>query len=284
MVPDVQTVWGGVFLGALYGTAAVGFQVILGAGGRVHLAYGHLWVGWALAFSSLLAVEVAPAGLLLPGMVAAAALAGWVLHPAALWRGKLTQERARSFFLLTLGAAFLVEDVGGRLWPLPGTALPWAPAPLLWQGISLPPAKLALVGAGIGLAVGVHVYLKKGRWGRALAAWNRGTAPIWLVGVDAGRLGQRAAALGFAVCALAGGFLALSYAVSIREGMVMTVRALVLAVLGGTLSPLGVLGLGVGLGVGEAWIGQAAGLRWGPGLGYALLLGLPPVLARRRKP
>lgn len=282
MVPDMQTLWGGVFLGALYGTAAVGFQVILGAGGRVHLAYGHLWVGWALALSTLLALESASTWLLFPGLVAAAALAGWVLHPAPLWRGTLSAERARSFFLLTLGAAFLLEDVGGRLWPLPGTALPWAPAPLVWRGIAVPPAKLALVGAGIVLAIGMHVYLKKGRWGRALVAWNRGDAPVWLVGVDAGRLGQRAVSLGFAVCALAGGFLSLSYAVSIREGMIMTVRALVLAVLGGTLSPLGVLGLGVGLGLGEAWIGHAAGLRWGPVLGYALLLGLPPVLARRR--
>ena len=284
MVPDVQTLGGGAFLGALYGTAAVGFQAILGSGGRVHLAYGHLCVGWALAISTILTLEVAPAGMLLTGMVAASALAGWALHPVTLWRGDHSAERARSFFLLTLGAAFLLEDVGGRLWPLPGTALFWAPPPLLWRGIALPPAKLALVGAGIGLALGMHVYLRKGRWGRALVAWNRGTAPVWLVGVDTGRLGQTATALGFAVCALAAGFLAFSYTVSIHEGMVMTVRALVLAVLGGTLSPLRVFGLGVGLGVGEAWIGQAAGLRWGPVLGYALLLGLPPVLAKRREP
>jgi len=281
MTFDPQILLGGLFLGSLYGTAALGFQLLLGAAGRVHLAYGHLWVAGALGLSTLMARCDLPLSASFAVLVAAGGLAGWLFHPGVLFRGALTEERARSFFLVTLGAALMLEEAGARLWPLPGSALVWAPPPLVVAGVALPPAKLALVGTGICVAAGFHIYLRRNRWGRALVAWNRGAAPVWFVGVDTGLLGRRAAALGLSVCALSSAFLALSYTVSVREGMAMTVRCLVLAVLGGTLSPLGVLGAGVGLGIGESLVGHVLGLRWGPALGYVGLLGILPVLARR---
>ncbi|MFO7784333.1 MAG: ABC transporter permease subunit [Thermodesulfobacteriota bacterium] len=279
---DLQTLLGGLYLGALYGTAAVGFQVVLGSSGRVHLAYGHMWIAWALLLSSVHVVGSVPLPAVLPVMVAAGWFVGWFLHPVVLWRGPLSNERATSFFLITLGAALVIEDAGSRLWPLPGTAMAWAPEPFVLAGVTLPRAKLALMGAALITSLGVHLFLKRNRWGMALRAWDRGRAPVYLAGVSPESLGRRAAGLGFALSALAGGFLALSYTVSIREGMAMTVRALVLAVLGGTLSPLGVLGLGMGMGVGEAFVGQVLGMRWGPAVGYGLLLFLLPVLERRR--
>lgn len=279
---NLQTLLGGLCLGALYGTAAVGFQVVLGSSGRVHLAYGHMWVAWALVLSTMHELTSMPLPAVLSVMVAAGWFSGWFLHPAALWRGPLSGEGARSFFLLTLGAALVIEDAGSRLWPLPGTAMAWVPPPVMLGGVALPGPKLALLGAALVTGLGVHVFLKHNRWGKALKAWDQGRAPVCLVGVSPESLGRRAVALGFAVSALAGGFLALSYTVSIREGMTMTIRALVLAVLGGTLSPLSVLGLGMGMGIGEALVGQALGMRWGPAVGYGLLLFLLPVLERRR--
>lgn len=282
MWPDFQTLSGGIFLGSLYGTAALGFQLILGASGRVHLAYGHVWVFWALGSTTLLSCFSLPLSILLPGMVGAGMLSGWGLHPGFVWRGRFTGDRARAFFLLTLGAALVLEDMGGRLWPLPGTALQWAPQSLWLGEVAVSPVKTALLAVSIILALSVRLYLRKSLWGKAFVAWDRGRAPVWLVGVDPVALGRRVAAIGFAVSALAGVFLALSYTVTVREGILMTVRCLVLAVLGGTLSPLGVLGLGIGLGVGESWIAQLAGMRWGPALGYGMLLLALPALVRRR--
>ncbi len=282
MILDPRVFLGGLFLGSLYGTAAVGFQLILGATGRVHLAFGHLWIVWALAFSSVTAQGTVGPVAVLTAMTACGWAAGWVFHPGRLFRERLTGERARSFFLVTLGAALILEHAGGRFWPLPGTALAWAPAPLFLGRLAVPPAKLGLLASGLCLAVGFQLYLRKSRWGRAFVAWDLGREPVWLAGVDTAALGRRAVALGVAVSALAGGFLALSYTVSIQEGMAMTIRLLVLAVLGGTLSPLGVLGAGMGLGVGEALLGQVLGLRWSPALGYVLLLVILPVMGRRR--
>jgi branched-chain amino acid transport system permease protein len=224
----------------------------------------------------------APLLILLPAMVAAGAILGWGLHPGSVWRGKFSGERSRAFFLLTLGAALILEDLGGQLWPLPGTALSLAPEPIRFYTVAVSPVKLALLISAIILAAAVNLYLKKGRLGKAFLAWDQGNAPVWIVGIDPGALGRRVVALGFAISALAGGFLALSYTVTVREGIIMTVRCLVLAVLGGTLSPFCVLGLGIGLGMGEAWIGQIAGMRWGPSLGYGMLLIVLPLIARRK--
>jgi branched-chain amino acid transport system permease protein len=279
---DVQTWLGGLYLGALYGTAAVGFQVILGSSGRVHLTYGHVWTAWALLLSTLHAVNSLPLTAVLPVMAAAGWALGWFLHPVRLWRGPFSEERARSFFLLTLGAALVVEDAGGRLWPLPATAVTRAPEPLYLGDVAFPPARLALLAAALFTALAVHAFLKRNRWGMALRAWDRGRGDLSLAGVSEEAVGRRAAGVGFAVSALAGGFLALSYTVSIQEGMTMTVRSLVLAVLGGTLSPFGVLGLGLGLGLVEAWVGSVIGMRWVPAVGYGLLLLLLPQMERRR--
>jgi branched-subunit amino acid ABC-type transport system permease component len=62
----------------------------------------------------------------------------------------------------------------------------------------------------------------------------------------------------------------------------MTIRCLVLAVAGGTLSPWTVLLAGVGMGVGESWIAYWAGAQWSPLLGYAWLLAALHLRAHRR--
>ena len=280
MIPDPQVLVGGVFLGALYGLSAMGFQLIMGTTGQVYLAYGHMWVAAALAVPGLLAMGFLPLPLVLVLLAAAGWAIGWWGHPGALWRGK-GPSHGRRFFLITLGLALIVEDVGARLWPLPSTAFTWAPPPVEWGSVTIPPVKALVLLLVATTAALLHAGLHRSRWGRALRAWDRGAGPIWVAGVDPRRLGRLSLGTGLAVAGAAGFFLSLSYTAAIQEGLAMTMRCLVVAVLAGRLSPWRVLAAGLGLGLGEALTAHWLGSQWAPLLGYLLLLALGPL---RRQP
>jgi branched-chain amino acid transport system permease protein len=283
--PHLQVLFNGWLLGSLYGCAAMGFQLISGATGRVHLAFGHVALFSGLAGAVAAASTPLPYAVVTAALGLAAAAAGGLIHPPRLWRHGAASagERARAFLLLGLGAALVLEDVGRRLWPLPATSLGRAGQALRWGGLAVAPARLAALAAALGLVSGLTLWLHRSRWGRAMRAWEGGSGPVGLMGIDPVRLGRGAMALGLGIAGLAGGMLGATQVVAIEEGMALTVRCLGLAVLGGTLSPGRVLGSGWLLGVWEAWVGQLWGAQWSSALGYGLLLLLLPLRARGRR-
>ena len=277
MVPDPQVLLGGLFIGALYGLSAMGFQFIMATTGEVCLAYGHLWAVAALLASTLLAIFVMPLWMIFLGLPAIGFVLGWAGHPARIWRRAGTAARSRAFFLATLGLALIIEDWGARLWPLPATALAWAPPPWQIAGVVLPPFKVLGVACVVALALALSMGLRQRRWGYALRAWDYGRGPTWLAGVDPCLTGRLALGLGLAIAGVAGGFLAFSYTISIQEGLTLTLRCLVIAVLAGVLSPWRVLAVALVIGVGEALVGHWAGAQWAPALSYLLLLAAAPM-------
>ena len=277
MLLNPQVLLSGLFLGALYGLAAIGFQLILGTSGQVYLAYGHLWVVAALGISSLMSWHHLPLPLMFLLLGCLGALAGALLHPGSIWQIARKQAHGRAFFLATLGLALVLEDVGAHLWPLPMTALAWAPAPITLGSVIVPPLKAMVLALVLITALIFTLFLKFHRYGRALRAWDSGNGWVWLMGIAPRRLGRLALSLGLGLAFVAGGFLSLSYTMTIQDGMGMTLRCLVLAVISGTLAPWAVMLTGIGLGMGEAWIGQLAGTQWSPLLGYLLLLVVLPL-------
>jgi branched-chain amino acid transport system permease protein len=116
------------------------------------------------------------------------------------------------------------------------------------------------------------LFIKKSLLGKAFRAWETTESKIALIGVNQAGLGKKAMAIGFGFAGLAGAFFALSYSFSIHEGLDMTIKALCLAVIAGTLSPLSVYAFGLLMGVGESWIAMIIGSQWSPVLSYTLFL------------
>jgi len=282
MIPDLQVLLGGLFMGALYGLSAMGFQFIMATTGEVHLAYGHIWAVAALLTATVLAAVAFPPWLLFLALPAAGFALGWGGHPARIWRRAGTPARSRTFFLATLGLALIIEDWGGRLWPLPATAFAWAPRPWQVAGLVLPPIKVLGFSCVVCLALMLSLGLRRQRWGYALRAWDYGRGPIWLAGVDPCLVGRLSLGVGLALAGMAGVFLAFSYTISIQEGLTLTMRCLVIAVLAGALSPWRVLVVALAVGLGEAMVAQWAGTQWSPAISYLMLLAAAPFYRKAR--
>jgi len=259
--PFFQVMLSGLLLGSLYGLAGTGLNLIMGATGQVHLAYGHLWAAAGLAAAGLI-----NAGVLAPlpaiGLVTLAwALGAMALHPAALWRGGSGPGAPQRFFLITLGVALIIEDLGAGLAPLPVTALAMAPRALAIAGLIVSPVRAATLALLAVLALGLALGLRFNRWGRALRAWDQGRGPLWTVGVDPAGLGRRLIVVTIGLAGLAGGLLCLGHTIAIQEGMAMTMRCICVAAAGGT-GAWPVMAAGLGLGLSEALIGHVLGTRW----------------------
>lgn len=247
-------------------------QLILGTTKKVHLAYGHIWILSALVASTILYNCNMPITVMPPLMVIVCGLFGWIIHPKILWRNKKLTETPRSFLLMSLGLALILEDIGTHIWALPASAVTYAPKSIKLFSVMVPPIKVGVFFAALAVAWTLSLFLKKNIYGNALRAWHSAKDDIVLVGVDQSIIGKMSIAVGMGIAGLAGVFLALSYSASIMEGMDMTVRSLCLAVIAGTLTPWKVLGLGILLGLGEAWICLLIGAQWAPVLSYSLLL------------
>lgn len=272
MIACLQITLGGLFIGAWYGLAAIGLQFILGTTKKVHLTYGHLCLLAALAMSSLPGLLGWSPVFLIPALALSFFCLGWLAHPRALFSKLNRGGSQRSFLLVSLGFALVFEDIGSRIWALPSGLLITRATPWHLGSLTIPVIKSGTFAAGLAGALTLTLFIRKSLWGKAFRAWETAGSEIALVGVDQAGLGKKAMAIGFGFAGLAGALLALSYPVSIQEGLDTTLKALCLAVIAGTLAPLRVLGVGLLLGVGEGWIGMLAGSQWSPVLSYAIFL------------
>jgi branched-chain amino acid transport system permease protein len=272
-----QVMLSGVLLGSLYGLAAAGLNLFMAASGRVNLAFGHVWMLAALAVSALLALGFMPPALAVGAVALAWAAAAWIAHPGRLWTARNDGGAQRSFFLVSLGLALVMEDAGQRLAPLPVTALAMAPPPFQAAGMVMSPVRVAACVLLVFWAAVLAAFLRFNRWGKALRAWDHGDGPLWVAGVNPVGLGKRAMALSSGLAGLSGALFCFGYTVGAQEGMAMTLRCLCVAAAAGGIDPLRVMAAGLGLGLAEAVVGHAVGSQWMAIVPCALLLLIVPL-------
>jgi branched-chain amino acid transport system permease protein len=119
-------------------------------------------------------------------------------------------------------------------------------------GFAIPLIRLASVALAFAILTGLHFFLAKARWGRAI----RATAEDWeaaaLMGIPVGRTYLLAFALGTALAGIAGGLVSVSYSISPSIGVEWTLKALIVIVLAGLGSLFGSFAGGIVLGLAEA--------------------------------
>ncbi|MFN3659589.1 MAG: branched-chain amino acid ABC transporter permease [Pseudolabrys sp.] len=264
----------GLVLGGMYALIALGLTLQYGIARIINLSYGEFLI--AAAFGALFlytGMSVNPIlGLIV--IVPAAFLANWLLYQIVLMplvkRAKNQGMLEVDSILGTFGILFVIQGLmlvvfGGALQSYSYLSIP---VHILGTTLALNRI-LALVFA---LIIGglLYLFLTRTRYGTALRAVAVNPAAAQLTGIDIRAASALAFAAGGAIVAAGGVLVSMFLTFSAAMGVVFTMKALIVVIMGGIGNMLGALIAGVLLGISETAVARLVD----PGLTIAVTYAL----------
>lgn len=263
MASIIQNLVFGIFVGSIYGIAAVGLALVFGVMKMLNVAHGELlMIGGYVSYWLFTSAKVDPFLSLLIS-IPVMFLLGVVLNQIVFrYVAQLeTEQKIKNSLLVSFGLVLILQNLAQQAWQADDRSIQTAYSGLGTNilGIALPYTRLANVGVALLTILVLHLFLTRTYAGKAI----RATAEDWesaiLVGVNIRRTYLITLGLSAALAAMAGALVAVGYGISPAIGLQWTLKALVVVVLAGTGSIFGVFPAGVLLGVGEALSGVVAG-------------------------
>ena len=233
----------GLLLGGLYVTVSIGVSLIFGVMRVINFAHGefvmlamyavywaHELAGWDPYLTGLAVVPLA--------FVVCTTL----LRPFILW---LVRSSVLVQVFATLGLSIALQNLALVLWKgnFRTIRTPYSSTLVDLLGVQVPLTRLIAFGVATILVIGLHVFLQRTLFGKAIRATAQNRRTARLMGIDVDRVDVLVFGLGIATAALAGVLLMPIYSVSPGVGFQQALIAFVIVVLGGLGSiPGAVLG------------------------------------------
>ena len=254
--PVAQNLVFGLFVGGLYGIAAVGLSLVFGVQKVLNVAHGSLimlggyasfWIFTWYGIDPFLSIVITAPLLFAFGMALHLGLFRFVTRLGE-------EERIKNSLLISFGLTLVLENVAIRLWTADDRAVTtgYAGDGVTIEGIAFPYTRVAsLIVAAIGVFA-LHAFLTRTFAGKAIRATSEDWEAASLMGIDVQRTYVIAFGLGTAMAGIAGALVSVSYLVAPSIGLAWTLKALVVVVLAGMGSIVGAFFAGVLLGLVEA--------------------------------
>jgi len=273
-----NAIFTGLMLGGMYALIAMGLTLQYGVARIMNLSYGEFLVAAAFASYWL--------------------FTGWSLSPLlgvifvipisfgvsfALYRVLLTPlvRRARTrdalevdSILATFGMMFIVQGImlsmfGGAYFSYSFLAIP-----VSVFGEILALNRLIAFGLAVGVGLALYLALTRTRLGTSIRAVAVDPMAAQLVAIDVVRTSAFAFALGGALVAAAGVLISMFLTFSASSGVVFTMKALIVVVMGGVGNLLGCLVAGLALGLSESLVATFVDPGLTLAVNFALFLGV----------
>ena len=266
----------GLVLGGMYAVVALGLTLQYGVARIMNLSHGELLIA-ASFFAYLLVKELAlsPIAALLTSIPAGFVVSWFVyrilLTPLVRRTGAGPALEADSI-LATFGLLFIVQGVmlvafGGGYY-----SYEYLSVPVDLLGTRIAANRLLAFGFAIAVGIGLFLFLTRTRRGTAIRAVAAAPRFAPLVGIDVRTTSAFAFALGGALVAASGALMSMFLPFSAGMGVVYTMKALVVVIMGGVGNLAGCLVAGMMLGYAETLVARFVD----PGLtlaaSYALFL------------
>jgi branched-chain amino acid transport system permease protein len=238
----IEQLLNGLQLGVMLFLMAAGLTLIFGVMGLINLAHGSLYMVGAFACAAVAAAT----GSFWIGLVAslvAAAAAGAIVEVAVI---RKLYERDHLDQVLATFALILIFSEGTR-WLFGSFPLYLDIPPLLQGAVPLPGGgryqlyRLAIIGVGIVVAIGLYLLISRTRLGMRIRAGESDREMIAALGVDIRTLYTVVFALGAALAGLAGALVGALQSVQVGMGEPVLILAFVVIVIGGIGSIKGAL-------------------------------------------
>ncbi len=231
-----------VLLAGIYAAMSIGMTVIYGVMKMVNLAHaGFMMLGAYFAYELAQRTPIDP---LLAAVLAAPFF--FLLGIATYWsmvrRVPVADEPTLPSLLLLFGLWLVLQNVGYAIWGADDRSIltPLTMATLRFGDIIIPIIRLIVFGIALLSLVGLHLFLTRTWFGRAVRALTQNRESGQLVGIDTRRTAMLTFGLGIAFTGLAGALLATLYSFTPDFGGSFMLRSFVIIVLGGLESFSGV--------------------------------------------
>ncbi|EXG82297.1 branched-chain amino acid ABC transporter permease [Cryptosporangium arvum] len=244
----VQTLVGGISLGAIYALVALGFSLVYRTMGLVNFAHGNVvMIGAYLASTFYLSVKL-PFALAMVVAIAVTGLIGVIIERV------LRPLENKDFDLMligTIGFGIVLDACAILIWGATGRAVP-SPvrsAPLDLFGIRVRTYDLVVLAVVAVATVLLVLFLQRTKRGAAMQAVAMDHEAATAVGIHVGRSNAIAFVIGAGLAALAGGLVGPLLYVSPSMGGALGIKGFAGAILGGFGSIPGAIVGGIAIGV-----------------------------------
>lgn len=264
----------GVVLGGMYALVAMGLTLQYGVARIMNLshgesmiaaAFGALWGLTAYAVSPLIGVLVAiPVGF----------VANWFVYQIVLLplvkRAKNRGMLEVDSILATFGLLFVVQGVMLVLFGGQFNTMNYLSVPVKVFTSTIALNRLIALGFALGIGLLLYLALMRTRQGTAIRAVAVDPAAAQLVAIDVRKVSAFAFALGGALAAAGGVLVAMFTTFTATMGVVFTMKALIVVIMGGVGNLAGALVAGLMLGLAETAVARLVD----PGLTIAVTYAL----------
>lgn len=247
----VQVVVNGLVNGAIFALIAVSLTLVFSILRVPHFGLGGILV-WG-AFVAHMAVTRVGLNFWLTLAVTAVAMAGLGIVVEWLAFRRLRGASEEVMFVSAVGVLIVLENAAFLIW---GDATQSIPVPSVLRNVIdlggivfLPGTRLLIFGVALLAYLGLHLYVKKARMGKAMRAVAQNRVAAQLLGVPINRVAVMTFAIGSGLAGLAGAIMGATFSFNFESGTLAILRAFIVVVLGGLGSVAGTIVGGVILGI-----------------------------------
>ncbi|NQW10369.1 MAG: branched-chain amino acid ABC transporter permease [Alphaproteobacteria bacterium] len=242
----------GLFIGAIFALAAYGLALVWGVMNVKNLCQGDFVImGGYIAFT-MSWFDIHPI-IALPVAFVLMFAFGWIVYLLIIKR--VVDRDMFTSLLATFGLSLLIQQVLQLIFgpEVQTTDAGFDSIVLADSMIILPWARIiSLILASV-LALGIIVFMKYSRMGRAIRATAQDPRAARVLGVDTNLVYAFTYALNAAICGAAGVLVAMIWVIQPYYGIVHSIRAFVIVTAAGLGNLPGVIAAGFGLGIAEKY-------------------------------
>lgn len=254
----VTALLSGLVLGGTYALVAMGLTLQYGIARIMNLAYGETIIAAAfLAYVLFSGLGINPVlGLLAAvplGFVFGYLVYGLMMRPLVR-RAKSRETLEIDSILATFGLLFVIQGVMLVFFGSNYTSYSYLNIGVSVLGTTIAANRLLAFALAIVLGGGLYLLLTRTLWGTALRAVAVSPTSAPLVGIDVERAARTAFAIGGALAAGGGVVISMYQTFTATAGVVFTMKALIVVIMGGVGNILGALFSGLLLGLVETFV------------------------------
>ena len=267
----------GVVWGGLYALIATGLNVVYGVMKILNIAHGELlMLGAYLSFwlftlwdvSPLVSLPLAAVAMFLFGSVIQKVLIGPLLS-----RSLSMEAFENATLIVFFGVLLILQNVALLLWSADYRVLSYATNPVTLGPLSVAANRLIVLLVALLVSILMFIGLQYTMLGKAIRAVSQDMTTARLMGVDVNRIGLVGFGIGSALAGIAGCLASTIYVITPTVGLLFTIKAFTVMVVGGMGSQVGTLLAGLSLGILEAFASYLIGAEYKDTSGYVLLIG-----------